>query len=223
MIFQGSERADTIQDERDHAFGRLFGVSAIVESRILMGTSSYRADVKALVDIICDLALQKPWLREACGSVLLKFLISTGTDYQGYAEMLLDALAVRKLIRTPEAVAIWLQTEQQYPDAKLPNKVWKNDDPLQNANKVLLAEVLRDITPRTEKDNAEFGSQGQSVWNPQLHFAWDHILRELDFHQTSSRLRSSKAKEHRMSFPTFWAETVERMFHPFSRFWHWLT
>ncbi|KAL9113627.1 MAG: hypothetical protein Q9227_002365 [Pyrenula ochraceoflavens] len=204
-----SESRISGQDERDHAFGKLFGASSIIQSHMLLAESASSEDHENLIQFICELASQKTWLREACGSVLLDYLGSTGSAHQKCAEHLLEILASRKTIRTPEGVAIWLQTQSQYPSARLPPKVWKDNDPLLLVNRSLLAEVLRDAQPKTEEENVSNESQGKRVWSPQLHFVWDYVLRAQDCDKSKLSPAASTAMLDRMSFSAFWEESVE--------------
>ncbi|KAL9618860.1 MAG: hypothetical protein Q9160_006450 [Pyrenula sp. 1 TL-2023] len=192
------------QDERDHLFGRLFAVDALVESAILLRPLDQLDLCGPLLDLVTGLARNKTWLRQECGWCLFKFVRSTCNDHVQLVEAVLQALAKHNMIRTPEGVAIWLLVKEQYPSANFPRKTWKHDDPLHAGEKTLLADVMRDAAPKKPLGEGQPMSEGSGLWSPQLHFSWDMVL------QTFEKGNSSQRKSQRTSFAAFWEETIDR-------------
>ncbi|KKY23009.1 putative dna polymerase [Phaeomoniella chlamydospora] len=193
------------QDERDHYFGRLFGAEAFLKSRILFTDSATPALI-TLLDLICELANKKPWMRQECGWVLYGCIAGSSQIGSDVAETILSALNSHKLIRSPEGVAIWLAVTQKFPKAMLPRDVWKHDNPLHKKENALLAKVMRDATPRGDDESKGQEAQGSATWNATLHFAWPAVLRIL-YENIDKDGESTKSKL--IPFEQFWAEVVD--------------
>jgi DNA polymerase phi len=211
------EGGTSSQDERDHYFGRVFGAGAVLKSGFLFRKPN-PDQWKRVLDLICDLAIKKPWLRQECGWVVLTSIASGGPDVpEQFAIDSVEVLVANKLIRTPEGLAIWLTTARLFPHAKLPKSVWKHGDPLATKDVNLLADILKDARSQSQAD-AESEAQGSARWSAALHFAWDVVLGELfrdsgpaSHNGSHNGLHSVTDKNGRVTFALFWQKAVDGM------------
>lgn len=211
------EGTNSGQDERDHYFGRLFGAEAVIKSNVLVKQQAL-VQWKRLLDLICDIANKKPWLKQECGWILYNCIKSFATSDTSvpddYALDIVEKLTANKLIRTPEGLAIWLEVSANFPDAKLPKHVWKHRDPLSKGDISLLADVMKDAKARDNSDEDEHKSQGKAIWSAQLHFAWDVVLARL-YSQAADIASSTRNGTHQKSdhktinWEKFWSKAVE--------------
>lgn len=200
--------ADNIQDERDHYFGRVFGAEAIVKSCILFRPQPSLPLWRDLLQLICNLALKKPWLRQECGWLLftsISYLRSSSVEAE-FAVAIVELLKANSLVRTPEGVAIWLEIRTCFADAALPKSIWKHRDPLCKEEAALLSDVMKDAKAKQLTDSGETAtSQGAGTWSQQLHFTWDVILSSL-FRPAA---QNSKVLSKRITFAEFWIDVVD--------------
>lgn len=161
-----------------------------------------------LLHLICRLALKKQWLRQECGWLLftsISYLRSSDAG-QEFATAIVDSMNANRFIRTPEGVAVWLEVRSCYPEALLPQSVWKHRDPLRVSEVNSLAEVMKDARakqqPSTEESTAP---QGAAAWSQQLHFCWDVVLRELYL----TVEKNVKVSTKRITFARFWDTVVD--------------
>jgi DNA polymerase phi len=192
-----SEGNTSGQDERDHYFGRLFGAKAIIKSGVLF-TPQDRTQWARLLESICSVSQKKPWLRQECGWILYQFASSTTSPTQQlFVEDVIKALSSRKLIRTPEGVAIWLAARKSYPEADSSHHVWKHKHPLARKDISSLAEIMKNA--RSEQVQDGHDAQGAATWSASLHFAWLVVLASL--HEDSTR--------GSVGFEEFWNVVVD--------------
>lgn len=198
------------QDERDHYFGRVFGADAVLKSGLLFQKPS-RDQWQRVLDLLCALAIKKPWLRQECGWLLANCIASSsGENAQSFAVDAIEILAANKLIRTPEGVAVWLTTVRVFPNAKLPKSIWKHGDPFARKDVALLADILKDARTQPEAD-PESEAQGSARWSANLHFAWDVVLGEL-IRQSPSAVdgkHNGTKKNERITSEIFWKKVVD--------------
>jgi DNA polymerase phi len=167
-----------------------------VKSSILFSSVQTVGQWEKLLGIICGIASKKPWLREQCGWLLCSCVKTLTKDFNS---SLITTLVRHKLLRTPEGVAIWLNQE----DANLrlqSSTLWKHGSPLSRKGASTLANIMKDAKPQQADSDASMDSQGKAMWSPQLHFAWDVVLREL----------YNEIKDDRLSFQDFWLQVVDR-------------
>lgn len=215
------------QDERDHYFGRLFGAEAILKSGIIFKDSDH-ASWKRLLEVICSLAVKKNWLRQECGWVLYNFIFSSASDLltEQHVLEILEALSERKLIRTPEGVAVWLVAVDKFPRANIPRQYWRHGDPLSHKDVVSLAEILKDTHQQSGNVKDDFESQGAASWSGRPHFAWDVVFGKL-YQESEDGTRSvagqkiekkgqkkvkgtsENPRSEQVSFETFWKVVVD--------------
>ncbi|OQU97909.1 hypothetical protein CLAIMM_03773 isoform 2 [Cladophialophora immunda] len=209
------EKGTSGQDERDHYFGRVFGADAILKSGILFGKEADHSHFKRLLDVVCALAIKKPWLRQECGWVLYNCTVSGQNELtESLSLHIIEKLVANKLIRTPEGVAIWLVTSRRFPNAKLPKSAWKSGHPLAKKDVNILADILKDARVQQEEGDSDLTSQGAARWSANLHFAWDIVLAET-FGNTPKRtgegrgVKSSIRNEDKVTFDLFWKVVVD--------------
>ena len=156
-----------------------------------------------LVDIICSIATKKPWLREQCGWLFCSCMKSLSNDFNRTVIVALDR---HKLLRTPEGVAIWLSQEEANLRflARPVESLWKHGSPLSKKGISTLADIMKDAKPQQADSDGNMDSQGKAMWSPQLHFAWDLVLREL----------YQEPSDDRVSFKDFWLRVVDRKYCP---------
>ncbi|KAG9257988.1 DNA polymerase phi-domain-containing protein [Emericellopsis atlantica] len=156
------------QEERDSAFGRLFGLECFVRSNTLFQASERWQPV---LDMLMELATQKVWLRPACGLVVADAIKQMD---QEEATGTLKRFADAGLGRTPEGVALWLVALSRFPEIHV--KPWTHH-PLATQSLGHLGQVLRESFKNTPEEDAE-GQVGlkQANWTAQSHFVWDHII-----------------------------------------------
>lgn len=207
------ESGTTADDERDHYFGRLFGVAALFKSDILFERPE-PPQWRRVLEILCDLAIQKPWMREQCGWVIVD-CITTGASeaMEGFAIDAVKVLEAKKIVRSQEGLAIWLTITSRFPGANLPRSVWKYGDPLAVRDVKLLADILKDAHTLPQ-DDSDTEAQGSASWSPHLHFAWDFVLSELfqehENPDNDNKNGIGKSSNHeRITFEFFWQKVVD--------------
>jgi DNA polymerase phi len=184
------------QEERDHAFGLLFGLQSFVRAKILFRTGEERW-AKPL-EMLLQLAVKKPWMREECGWIIVEALQQME---QTHAEDTVRKLYDIGLALTPEGVGVWLAARKQFPGMNFPDKPWgENGNPLEHIK--ALSRVLKES--RSAEDDAEIPQAKQAGhWNPKLHFVW-HMVTDLFIEGTST----GDTKLH-AQFESFWKVAVD--------------
>jgi len=115
------------------------------------------------------------------------------------------SLGDAKLIRTPEGVAIWIaHTMTADYERQLP-QVWKGGHPLAKKAVSTLSEVMKDAKGSSEnlQISSNLESQGNAMWSPQLHFAWDIVLLRV------YGPNKEGTRKDLLSFATFWLRVVD--------------
>lgn len=177
------------QEERDHYFGQLFGLTCFVRSQTLFDPVS-RWDT--VLDMVLKLAYQKVWLRSQCGWVIVQAVEQMD---QKVAESTLVKMADSGLARTPEGVAVWLVAIERFPDLTV--KPWKH--PLSSKSLGDLTAVLKESFQNHEAMQGDGPTvKKQANWTAQLHFVWDLIL--------SHYVKAASTSE---DFEQFWSRVVD--------------
>ncbi|KAF4123932.1 DNA polymerase phi [Geosmithia morbida] len=183
------------QEERDHYFGQLFGLTCFVRSRVLFSPPSRWHTV---LDLVLRLAYQKVWMRSQCGWIIVQALDQM--DGQQAAETL-ERVAGARLARTPEGVAIWLAALERFPRARLDRiKPWEN--PLAPKSLCDMASVLKEsFQQQQQQQQTSDGppqANKQANWTAQLHFVWDTLLAHFAKETVSAQ-----------DFDQFWIRVVD--------------
>ncbi|KAF2773590.1 hypothetical protein EJ03DRAFT_101909 [Teratosphaeria nubilosa] len=188
------------QEKRDYLLGRRFAFQAILQSDIAKSTKLPNTSWRHLLDAVCNLASQKDWLRSECGAMLWQYLESEGSEgiSDGRISNLIDSLNNSSMLKTAEAIAIWLSVASKDKEL-LPKGVWHKKDPLSSderptLKKILLGSSVSDAHEPRKRKGMQSGSR-----QSQPSFAWRVVLSHL------SR-RGSKA------FKDTWEDIVESLF-----------
>lgn len=184
------------QEERDHAFGLLFGLQCFVRATVLFNSADGRWE--KICESLIQLAKRKPWMREECGWVVVEAL---GQMMHLDAEATLEKFQIAGLAASPEGVGVWLTARKRFPNMKFPSKPWgHNGNPLEHLS--ALAKVLKESSSTSNDESGELAQQTGN-WHPQLHFVWDIVLDEFT--------GDSKVEVHdsRDNFEDFWKVVVD--------------
>ena len=205
------------QEKRDYSLGRLFGAEVILKP-LIHATGPCRYDHwTRIVHLISDLAIQKLSLREQCCFVIFESFraLAMQIDDSKYGEIALESLSSRRIVRTPEGVALWLAFREKFPTAKVPSGVWKNDAPFSSKEKISLAAVLMETSPPAGPDGDSEYPQKKGTWSSNINFAWDVVLNHL-YKVTAGGARGQHTSKNdqvsRVDFEDFWLEVVDRKY-----------
>lgn len=206
-----------LQERKDYYLGRLFGAEAIIKSSILFQSGVPLEEWNTVVGIIIDIGNAKPWLREESGWVLYRALHELATQKADvkYCEKMIEIINSNSFVKSPEGVAMWLLVQDSFPNAKLPQDVWKyNNDPLDRHDRRTLAKIMKQVS------EAEDQSATSGVWNSRLNFAWDAVLSRLADSKPVEGKKEKKDKKggkesSRITFEEFWTEVVDGKLTPY--------
>jgi DNA polymerase phi len=122
---------------------------------------------------------------------------------------MIEIISSNGFVKSPEGVAMWLLVQDSFPNAKLPQDVWKyNNDPLDRHDRRTLSKIMKQVS------EAEDQSAALGVWNSRLNFAWDAVLSRLADPKPESKKekKDKKGKESsHITFEEFWTEIVDGM------------
>ncbi|KAJ5545292.1 hypothetical protein N7535_006325 [Penicillium sp. DV-2018c] len=198
--------SETKQEQRDHIFGRLFGAEAIIKSAVLFEPTVPFEQWTQVIELVCELAEKKPWIREECGWIIYQCVYDlAGRKLDAkYVQAALECLCAHGIARSPEGVAIWLAAKDMYPKADFPSNIWKHDDPLDTKERNSLSKIMKESgAAANEGENKANVAKNSGVWNSKLHFAWDAVLSRTIVEA------KDKSKKSRMTFSDFWTEVVD--------------
>ena len=163
-----------------------------------------------LLDHICSMACDIPWLREECGMVLVECVKSLKAHMRSQ-ECVKDIsrhLTARKLIYTPAGIGVWLTVQAEYKES-LPEGIWHENDPLSKKERARLAKILKEnFHDEMEKDAGTATKTAGA--NPNPSFAWDLALFEILRRDEQSR---SQGKS-KLKFPQLWTDIVDGTLSP---------
>ena len=181
------------QDERDHYYGRLVACKAVFETQMLAGYGTGPdSGWSKIFDIMCNLMAQKPWLRAEASSIICSAIVQAASVPAYSSKIRSEAISQafrhleqHRLVRTIDGVRIWLQLQEDLPEAKLPRDVWTSDDPLSIKDLPVLKKALLDTrASNTDADD----TLGTSIWSQKLHEAWTLVFRRLSKHQPKGQV-----------------------------------
>ncbi|KAG8828577.1 DNA-directed DNA polymerase [Serendipita sp. 399] len=205
------------QEERDMMFSRLFGLSAIAHSGLLMRETplphvntraSTLQDYQRVLNQIVHLGNRKTWFRESCWwslSQIISLLLSSSISFKSEAlNWTLNELFIQESSWTPEKVAIWLRYQATWNAiSQAPLKtLFKGRHPLTPGNLRYLSSILADIV--IEDEGISHGSAG--TWKPTPHFVWS-ILFDIYFPVEATGLETGIS-----SFQDFFRAVVDEQF-----------
>ncbi|KIY68633.1 hypothetical protein CYLTODRAFT_374153 [Cylindrobasidium torrendii FP15055 ss-10] len=173
------------QEERDMLFGRLFGITSIVQSGLLVRTdpltqspsastdASSLASFKLVVDELQAIGEKKNWLRESVAWTLVQVLDALQTSSVSWKKdafvYVLEVVYQKDSHWTPEKIALALKIQRLQPDLDLGEytaPTFSTPNLLQTSNLHTLATILKD----TEEN------ESGGTWKPDLHFVWNIVL-----------------------------------------------
>ncbi|KAJ3845276.1 DNA polymerase phi-domain-containing protein [Lentinula raphanica] len=212
-----SQGSMTGQEERDVLFARLFGMTAIIQSGLIVRTkplptsqssvtlaSSFAAYEQILMELLV-LGEKKAWLRESAW-----WALSLAADTLEAAEVSWKDEAVAATVQhafventvwSPEKIALALKLQSAFENLdwrSLVSPTFKNPDLLGTANLQTLALILKD-SHNGEPGEDEPRTAAAGGWKAQLHYVWDTMLDRL-------LNTSNGAKTH---FPEFFRVVVD--------------
>ncbi|KAF9069832.1 DNA polymerase phi-domain-containing protein [Rhodocollybia butyracea] len=190
-----SQGSMTGQEERDVLFARLFGMTAIIQSGLLVRTkplptsqssatsASSLAGYEQILTELLVLGEKKTWLRESAW-----WTIGLAVDSLRAAEVTWKAEAVNATVQhllvenkvwSPEKIALTLKLHNSFEGLNwrtLVSPTFKNPDLLSNTNLQTVALILKD----SNNDGGEgIKTAAAGGWKAQLHFVWDVMLDRL--------------------------------------------
>lgn len=152
----------TGQEERDVLFARLFGLTSVIQSGLLVrqtplltsaSTSVLASSFAGYTELLSQLLAlgeKKSWLRETVWwtiGLALDALDSSNVDWKGEAtELTLQSIFVDNKIWTPEKTALALKLQASYPELdwrKFLSPTFKNPELLSAGNLSVLAKILK--------------------------------------------------------------------------------
>lgn len=164
LIFESTKTQGSMtgQEERDILFARLFGLTAVIESRLLVratppqtsassGTlATSLASYREIVSELLILGEKKTWLRESAWwaiNLALSSLEESGVIWKADAvKATLQTLFIENKSWSPEKIAIAVRLQNLYPNlewSKTFSPPFKNPDLLINSNLQVLARILK--------------------------------------------------------------------------------
>jgi DNA polymerase phi len=160
-----------------------------------------------LLDHICGMARDVPWLREECGMVLVEAVRSLNGQpkLQKCAEETVQRLSTFKLVSTPQGVAVWLTVQASFENV-LPEGVWHQKDPLSKKERSRLAKLLKEDF-HIEAENGKDEAIKTSAANQNPTFAWDLVLSEIL--RRDGHVKDGSKEPSKIEFPQFWIDTVD--------------
>ncbi|KAK3622583.1 DNA-directed DNA polymerase [Elasticomyces elasticus] len=188
------------QEQREHLLGRRFAYQAILRSNVALRKEVADDDWQQYVQAVIDLASHKDWMRTECSAMLYEYMKSTDGARMSasHVQALIDGLRQAKLLKTAEGVALWLATEDRWPEA-LPKGVWSKKSPMSAEEQPTLKKILLGSLAEDEGDTKHMNSGTRQA---QANFVWKAVLEWLYQRNISH------------DFERFWQEIVERgLFH----------
>ncbi|KAJ7083833.1 DNA polymerase phi-domain-containing protein [Mycena crocata] len=187
----------TGQEERDVIFARLFGLTSIIQSGLIVRTkplpfsassetsASSVASFQETVSNLIALGEKKSWLRESAWwslGLAIDALDASEVPWKTSAfESVVESVFHENTAWSPEKVAITLKLQNIEPDRdwrKFLCPAFKSPDLLGNVNLLTLGRILKETATETDVENGGPKSAAGS-WKPQLHFVWSIILDQL--------------------------------------------
>ncbi|KAF7363316.1 hypothetical protein MSAN_00987000 [Mycena sanguinolenta] len=192
-----SQGSMTGQEERDVIFARLFGLTAIIQSGLIVRTkplpssassqtsASSLGSFQEAVSNLVVLGDKKSWLRESAWwslGLAIDALNASDVPWRDRAfDATVECVFSENAAWSPEKVAITLKLQNMQPDRdwrKFLCPAFKTPDLLANANLQTLARILKETATEADAENGIPKSAAGS-WKPQLHFVWSIILDQL--------------------------------------------
>ena len=149
----------TGQEERDILFARLFGLTSVIQSGLLLrdatlpSSSTTAADLSSFKEVLTQLLAlgeKKSWLRESAWwsiGLAVDALVRSDVSWKDEAvDATITAVYSESKVWTPEKVALTLKMQSAFPSRewkKLLSPTFKNPDLLSTGNLSALARILK--------------------------------------------------------------------------------
>ena len=218
------------QEERDNLFARLFGITSIINSGLIvrngtLPTSSTSASslesYELVVTTLVALGEKKSWLREGAWWALVSAIETLAKSDVGWKEkgvqLTLDSIYPKGSGWTPEKLALTLRLQALFPEkdwGPLLSSVFKNTDILATQNLtvvtnilkvrssiILIVQLLHFLQESRASEEDPESSAAPGTWKPQLHFVWAILLDLL--------LPQGENASPKGSFQDFWSLVVD--------------
>ncbi|KAI0350071.1 hypothetical protein OH77DRAFT_1100919 [Trametes cingulata] len=217
LILESSKTQGSMtgQEERDVLFARLFGLTAVIQSGLLLrdstlpSSSTVASDLASYKEVLAQLLAlgeKKSWLRESAWwsiGLAVDALIASEVSWKDEAvDATFAAIYSEAKAWTPEKVALTLKLQAAYPSRdwkKLLAPTFKNPDLLSTGNLSTLARILKE-SDADEDQEADVPKSGS--WKPQVHFVWDMLLDHV-------LPKAESARPAKGSFPEFFRIVVD--------------
>lgn len=209
----------TGQEERDVLFARLFGLTAVIQSGLLVRdtpvptsassqpAASNSANFQEVLAELTALGEKKSWLRESAWWTIGLAMDALGQSNVPWKKDAFDAtvqsIFVENKTWSPEKIALTLKLQKYCPDrdwAKLLGSSFKQPRVVHTSNYSMLARILKDLQVDEDED-VDVATAKASTWKPQVHFVWDMLLDEV--------LSSDSGQSTEKSFPEFFRVLVD--------------
>ncbi|EMD34453.1 hypothetical protein CERSUDRAFT_55542 [Gelatoporia subvermispora B] len=220
LIIDSSKTQGSVsgQEERDVLFARLFGLTSVIQSGLLLRDTplptsassstiaSSLSSYKEVLEHLLALGEKKSWLRESAW-----FSLNLAVDALGKSQIAWKDEALEATIQavytenkgwTPEKIALTLKLQELAPEQdwrKLLAPTFKQPELLSTGNLATLAKIIKE-TAAHEGDESEGPKTGG--WKPQVHFVWDMLLDQVLPDAASGRTPQG-------SFPEFFRIVVD--------------
>ncbi|KAG6821076.1 hypothetical protein H0H93_007235 [Arthromyces matolae] len=200
LILDGSKTQGSMsgQEERDNLFARLFGLTSVIRSGLLIrsgslvtsaSSSAEVSSVSSFEEVIKELVAlgeKKSWLRESAWwtvSLAVDALNDSTVPWKKEApQAVIKQLFMDHDVWSPEKVALALKLQSLYPDQdwrSILSPAFKNPDLLHAGNLQTLARILKESAVEDSEGKEAPKTAATANWKPQLHFVWDVILTQL--------------------------------------------
>lgn len=194
------------QEERDHLFARLFGITSIIQSGLIarngtLPTSSTSASslesYELVVSTLVALGEKKSWLRESAWWTLaagIEALAKSDVEWKEQGvEVTFDTIYAKVPGWTPEKLALTLRLQAIFPERNwglILSLIFKGTDVLATQNLKVVTNILkvRSGTFLYYPSRSNFLQESRvleedtepnatpGAWKPQLHFVWSILL-----------------------------------------------
>ncbi|KAJ7219138.1 DNA polymerase phi-domain-containing protein [Mycena pura] len=197
LLADSTQGSMTGQEERDVLFARLFGLTAIIQSGLIVRTTPLRFSASsetsasslvsfqtAISDLLA-LGEKKSWLRECAWwslGLAVDALKASDVPWKDSAfDIIVDSVFNENTVWSPEKIAITLKLQTLHPGhdwRKHLCPAFKTPDLLSNSNLLSLGRIMKESTTESYAENGA-PKLAAGSWKPQLHFVWTVVLDQL--------------------------------------------
>ncbi|KAG7342134.1 DNA polymerase phi [Nitzschia inconspicua] len=192
-------------EERDYQFGRLFGILAVVRSKILVPSSANVEDVKevttAFLSDLVELFWEKKWMREPAAhgiTTMLQLFLDGDEEHHLVARDLVHTIVVPKLLAVTQDDKDFESSDRQkllegYCAEQIGVAVYVQSNYTKISKKLPFPLDQAVVSSSTLPWIAQALSETSSVVHPRTHFVWDALWCLLTIEQDSTKDNSRDA------------------------------